>query len=122
MHALTPSIEVSIGRETRLFHAYITTAPATFDAPATVTLHTAPLSDISGMAADPVLFDTTLAKASARLVLVNSTQLEWQHARYHEGRHLFAAADPVLVGLGTLEHWLWNRIGSPTADLVVAHA
>ena len=120
MHALTftPSIEVSIGRETRLYHAFITTAPITFDAPATVTLHTAPLSDVSGMAADPVAFDTARAKASARLVLVDATQLEWQRARYHEGRHLFAPADPVLVGLNTLEHWLWNRIGSPATDLV----
>ena len=34
----TPSIEVSIGRERRLYHAYITTAPATLDAPATPAL------------------------------------------------------------------------------------
>ena len=49
MHAptITPSIEVTIGRETRLYHAFITTAPTTLDAPATVTLHTAPLSDVS---------------------------------------------------------------------------
>ena len=37
---ITPSIEVTIGRETRLYHAFITTAPTRFDAPATVTLHT----------------------------------------------------------------------------------
>ena len=37
---ITPSIEVTIGRETRLYHAFITTAPTTLDAPATVTLHT----------------------------------------------------------------------------------
>ena len=42
----TPSIEVTIGRETRLYHAFITTAPARLDAPATVTLHTAPLPDV----------------------------------------------------------------------------
>ena len=42
-----------------------------------------------------------------------ATELEWQRARYREGRHLFAPADPVLVGLNTLQHWLWNRIGSP---------
>ena len=36
MHAsrTTPSIEVTIGRETRLYHAFITTAPARLDAPA----------------------------------------------------------------------------------------
>ena len=51
---ITPSIEVTIGRETRLYHAFITTAPARFDAPATVTLHTGPLSDVSGMAANPI--------------------------------------------------------------------
>ncbi len=52
--AITPSIEVTIGRETRLYHAFITTAPARLDAPATVTLHTGPLSDVSGMAAKPI--------------------------------------------------------------------
>ena len=51
---ITPSIEVTIGRETRLYHAFITTAPARFDAPATVTLHTGPLSDVSGIAANPI--------------------------------------------------------------------
>ena len=51
---ITPSIEVTIGRETRLYHAFITTAPARLDAPATVTLHTGPLSDVSGIAANPI--------------------------------------------------------------------
>ena len=81
---LTPSIEVTIGRETRLYHAFITTAPTTLDAPATVTLHTAPLSDVSGMAADPIAFNTTRANAPARLVLVEGTELAWQRARYRE--------------------------------------
>ena len=66
MHAptITPSIEVTIGRETRLYHAFITTAPTTLDAPATVTLHTAPLSDVSGMAADPIALNTHTRKRS----------------------------------------------------------
>jgi hypothetical protein len=37
---MTRSIEVTIGRETRLYHAFITTAPTTVDAPATVTRST----------------------------------------------------------------------------------
>ena len=119
---ITPSIEVTIGRETRLYHAFITTAPSRLDAPATVTLHTAPLSDVSALAADPFAFNPTRAKSSARLVLVDATELEWQRARYREERHLFASADPVLVGLNTLQHWLWNRIGSPATDLELANA
>src|SRR5262245_44490926 len=107
---LTPNIEVSIGRELRLYHAYVTTAPAQLDAPATVTLYSGPLSDVSGMAADSITFDVTRLKAPARLVLVDESELRWQRARYLEARHLFASADPVLVGLDTLQHWLWNRI------------
>jgi hypothetical protein len=118
----TPSIEVTIGRETRLYHAFITTAPARLDAPATVTLHTAPLSDVSAMTADPITFNVARAKSSARLVLVDATELDWQRARYREEQHLLASADPVLVGLNTLQHWLWNRIGSPTRELELANA
>ena len=66
---ITPSIEVTIGRETRLYHAFITTAPAKIDAPATVTLHTGPLSEVSGMAANPISLSGR-ADAAARLVLV----------------------------------------------------
>ena len=118
----TPSIEVTIGRETRLYHAFITTAPIRLDAPATVTLYNAPLSDVSAMAADPIPLNAARAKTSARLVLVDATERNWQRARYHEEQHLFAPADPVLVGLNTLQHWLWNRIGAPMTDLALADA
>jgi hypothetical protein len=106
----TPNIQVSIGQELRLYQAYVTTAPANLDAPATFTLHTGPLSDVSGMAADSITFDAVSSKAPARLVLVDEDEIECQRARYHEGRHLFRAADPVLYGLDTLQSWLWNRI------------
>ena len=124
MHAsrITPSIEVTIGRETRIYHAFVTTAPARLDAPATVTLHTGPFSDVSAMAADPIAFDPTRAKSSARLVLVDAIELEWQRARYREKHHLFASADPVLVGANALQHWLWIRIGSPATDLELVNA
>ena len=112
----TPTIEVAIGRELRLYHAYVTTAPSKLDAPATLTLYAAPLSDVSGMAAAPIALDSTRAKAPARLVLVDGSEFEWQQARYREARHLFTRADPVLVGLD-LQHRLWNRICAPHPDL-----
>ena len=116
----TPTIEVTIGRELRLYHAYVTTAPAKLDAPATLTLYTAPLSDVSGMAAASVTLDSGRAKVPARLVLVDGSEFEWQQARYREAQHLFKPADPVLVGLNTLQHWLWNRLGAPHPDLEIA--
>lgn len=119
---VTPSIEVSIGRELRLYHAYVTTAPAKFDAPATLTLYAAPLSDVSGMAADPVALDSVRAKEPARLVLVDGSELAWQRARYRQAKHLFTPADPVLVGLDTLQHWLWSRIGAPLPEPELVHA
>lgn len=118
----TPSIEVAIGRELRLYHAYVTTAPTKLDAPATLTLYEAPLSDVSGMAADPVALDSVRAREAARLVLVNSSELAWQRARYRQAKHLFTPADPVLVGLDTLQHWLWSRIGAPQLEPELAHA
>jgi hypothetical protein len=113
---LTPNIEVSIGRELRLYHAYVTTAPVKLDAAATITVYAAPLSDVSGMAAAPMGLAADCAKTPARLVLVEGSQLEWQQARYREARHIFRRADPVLVGLD-LEHRLWNRICAPHPDL-----
>ena len=52
--SLTPSITVTIGRHTRLYFAFITTAPADLDSPATITLHAGNLlGTSSGFAADP---------------------------------------------------------------------
>jgi hypothetical protein len=58
---IKPSIEVAIGRQMRVYHAFVTTAPAALDAPATLTLYSAALSDVSGMAANPIMVDTTRA-------------------------------------------------------------
>jgi hypothetical protein len=114
---VTPRIEVAIGREQRLYHAFVTTAPAGLDAPETLTLYAAPLTDVSGMAAEPVALDQARGRDPARLVLVTSHELAWQRARYRQAKHLFTPADPVLVGLDTLQQWLWSRIGgAPTAS------
>ena len=114
--AITPSIGVTIGRQMRLFHAFVTTAPAVLDAPSTVTLYLATLSDVSGLAAEPSALHGMRASTPARLVLVDSTELDWQRARYREGHHVFTTADPVLVGLNSLQHWLWQRLRTASTD------
>ena len=111
--SITPSIGVTIGRHTRLYYAYITTGPASIDAPSTLTLHTATLADVAALACDEIAFDGCRAKQTARLVLVDATELGWQRRRYREAKHVFASADPILVGLNTLQHWLWQRLGIP---------
>jgi len=116
----TPTIEIAIGRELRLYHAYVTTAPPALDAPATLTVHAAPLWDVLWMAAAFIALDAERANEPGRLVLVDDTQFTWQEAKYKEAQHLFTPADPVLVGLNTLQGWLWNRLGAPHPDLVTA--
>lgn len=48
--SITPSIKVTIGRQTHLYRTFITTAPAALDAPSTLTLYTGPLKDVAGLA------------------------------------------------------------------------
>jgi len=112
--SITPSIEVTIGRQTRLYHAFVTTAPAALDAPSTLTLYDGPLSDVVGFAVDPVLLDAARARTPSRLVLVDTAELSWQRARCRSRAHRLAPADPVLVGLNTLQQWLWQRLQIPT--------
>ncbi len=114
----TPSIEVTIGRQTRLYHAFITTAPAALDAPSTLTLYAGPLKDVAGFAVDPVTLDASRAATPSRLVLIDTAELGWQRARCRSRAHRLAPADPVLVGLNTLQQWLWQRLQIPeTSDL-----
>ena len=51
----TPTIEIAIGRELRLYHAFVTTAPAKLDAPATLTVDAGPLWASVLAKSDPVL-------------------------------------------------------------------
>src|SRR5215208_3456967 len=57
--SLTPNITVTIGHHTRIYFAFVTTAPAELDSPATVTLHAAAFADVAGFAAEPVTLDNT---------------------------------------------------------------
>ena len=118
--SITPSVTVTIGRHTRQYFAYVTTAPPELDSPATVTLHAAPFSDVIGLAADPVTYDELRARTPARLVLIEAFELAWQRAKYRGHQHLLLRADPWLVGLNTLQHWLWERLRTPIANQVAA--
>jgi hypothetical protein len=121
---LKPGIFVAIGRQTRYYHAFVTTAPGALDVPATLTLCEGTLSKVSDMAACSIAMDTTRARTPARLVLVEATEPSLQRARWKEGRSFFTAADPVLVGLNELQSWLWHRLKAPLGDIkrVTAHA
>ena len=41
-------------------------------------------------------------------------------ARYRAERCFFTPADPVLVSLKTLQHWLWQRLQAPAGSEVSA--
>ena len=118
--SLTPSITVTIGHHTRIYFAFITTAPAELDSPATITLHAGALSEVFGFAAEPLTLDTARGNSAARLVLVDAMELAWQRAKYRGHQHLLLAGDPVLVGLNTLQHWLWQRLQTSGSTQVAA--
>jgi hypothetical protein len=86
----TPSITMTIGRHTRLYCAFVTTAPADLDSPATMTLHAATFSDVAGFAADLITYDEIRGRTPARLVLVDAMELAWQRARYRGHQHVLA--------------------------------
>jgi hypothetical protein len=86
------------GHGPRVYHAFITTAPAAYDAPSTLTLHAASLNDVAGLAADPVRLELARRQRSGRLVLVETTQFVWQRARYREGRLPVHAGRPAARG------------------------
>ena len=111
-HSNRPSIAVTIGSHMRIYHAFVTTAPVRLDGPSTMTLYTSTFADVAGFAAEAIAFDAALGAIPARLVLVDATELAWQRRRYRDGKHTATPADPVLVGLNTLHHWLWRRLES----------
>jgi hypothetical protein len=108
--SLAPNIEVTIGFHTRMYFAFVTTAPITLDGPATVTLHAARFADVACFAAEMVTFDRTLGQAPGRLILVDAAELDWQRAQCRRHCHRLLPADPGLVGRNTLQQWLWQRI------------
>ncbi len=115
--ATTPSIDITIGRQTRLYHAFVTNAPTTLDSPSTVTLYTSTMNDVAGFAAPEVAHriarDNGNGDSRARLVLVDARELAWHRARCRGNHFVLAPVDPVLVSLTSLQHWLWQRLQQP---------
>ncbi len=118
--SITPRITVTIGGLTRLYLAYVTTAPAELDLPKTVTVDEGPFEDVIGFAADPVTVDATRTDMPARVVLVESGDRAWQRATYRGHHHLFLAADRWLVSLEKLQSCLWQRLERSVAKPVAA--
>ena len=118
--SMTPSITVTIGRHTRQYFAFVTTAPTHLDSPATVTLHAGSFSEVVGLAGDPITHEELRGRTPARLVLVDAMELAWQRTKYRGHEHLLLRADPGLVGLNTLQHWLWQRLQAPVCKSVPA--
>jgi len=118
--SLTPNITVTIGHHTRIYFAFVTTAPSELDSPATVTLHAAAFADVVSFAAAPITLDSSRARTPARLVLVDAMELAWQRAKYRGHQHALLSADPGLVGLNTLQHWLWQRLQTAPSSQVAA--
>lgn len=87
------------------------------DAPATLTLYTGSVNDVAGFAADPARLEANTPKSPARVVLVDSSELAWQKARYRQHGDLITPVDAVLVGMPSLQEWLWQRLrGTTTAS------
>ena len=118
--SITPHITVTIGQHTRQYFAFVTTAPAALDSPATVTLHASTFADVVGLAAEPITHDELRGRGPGRLVLVDAMELGWQQAKYRGHQHVLLPADPMLVGLNSLQVWMWQRLQAPIARSVAA--
>lgn len=111
----TPSaVDVRIGGKTRIYEAFVTTAPVTLDRPSTVTLEESSFARVAHLAAEPIPFDATLGRRRTRLVLIAKADRDLQKACYGEGHYLLAPVDLVLIGQNTLQEWLWNRLAMPS--------
>ncbi len=115
----TPSVSVTIGRHTRQYFAFVTTAPDVVDSPATLTLQHGPFREVIAFAGAPIPHES-MRRTTARLVLVDAMELAWQRAKYRGQQHHLLRADPGLVALNTLQHWLWQRLKGAALSAVTA--
>jgi len=115
----TPSVSVTIGRHTRQYFAFVTTAPDVLDSPATLTLQHGPFREVIAFAGAPMPPES-MRRTTARLVLVDAMELAWQRAKYHGHHDLLLPADARLAGPHTLQQWLWQRLHGGSASPAAA--
>ena len=118
--SITPRITVTIGGVTRLYLAFVTTAPSDLDLPRTLTVDEGPFEDVIAFAADSFLADAARIHATARVVLVEASDHAWQRATYRGHYHLFVAADRLLVSPEKLQSLLWQRLERRVVTAVAA--
>jgi hypothetical protein len=117
--SMAPGISVTIGRQTRQYFAFVTTAPDVFDSPATLTLQHGPFSEVIAFAGAPMPLER-MRRTTARLVLIDAMELAWQRATYLGHQSLFLPADARLAGPNTLQQWLWQRLHGGSASPAAA--
>ena len=111
-----PSIAVTIGGQLRVYHAFVTNAGPELDGPSTLTLYASTFSDLAGFTADPIAHDTARGRMTARLVLIETRGTSRGTAPgTAQSTASSLPADPVLVSLKTLQHWLWSRLQASSA-------
>jgi hypothetical protein len=115
----TPGVTVTIGCHTRQYFAYVTTAPAVFDSPSTITLQEGSFRDVIAFAGEAVP-NESLVRRTARLVLIDAMELAWQRAKYCGHNYLFVTADERLAGANSLQRWLWQRLEASAGGPVAA--
>jgi hypothetical protein len=114
--ALTPHITVTIGQQTRVYFALVTTAAPTLDPAGTVTLQAGTLVDLARLAATTPRYEDV--RAPARLILVEALQLAWYRARCCGHNHLLIPVDPLAVETRSLQASLWQRLEASGAQQV----
>ena len=80
-HAYSPAVDVTIGGQTRIYHAFITTAPATCDGPSTLTLYESSFADVAGFTSVSEQHLREPAKVSAFIEAWSRgvTRIVWEH-------------------------------------------
>jgi hypothetical protein len=106
----------TLGRCSRLFNLYLTTAPTALDAPSTITLHSATLVNIALLADVSLPLDAGDAQLVSRLVRVDSLELDWQRTQLRTGGYRLIGVDPFLFGPDSLEKWLRQRLHAALPD------